>query len=166
MVVVLMGLVLCLGCEQMESVATTYPNLDAARKASAVGEGKWIPEFLPASARNLRELHNLDTNESWLTFQIETDDLGPLAGSCKEATQSDVVRPRKSPGSWWPKTLVQSTGENNALRGLRFYRCVDGSEVAVDLERKEVFYWSTVARSVNKPAASLPRSSRPQLPAV
>ena len=72
-----------LGCEWMDTVENNYADLDAAIKVNAVGTGKWIPGFLPSSARNIHETHNLDTNESWLTFEIDPTKLGPMISSCE-----------------------------------------------------------------------------------
>lgn len=152
---VLVLIAFLIGCEWMDTVEQSYPDLDAAKKANAIGEGKWIPDFLPPSARNLREIHNLDTNESWLAFQIESSDLDPMTGSCKDAAQSDVVGPRKSPGRWWPQSLVQSSGDPEALKRFKFFQCVDSGEVAVDLEAKQVFYWDRGVRPAHKAAAWL-----------
>ncbi len=134
-----------LGCEWMESSETSYANLDAAQKANAVGPGKWIPEFLPSSARNILEKHNLDTNEIWLSFHTESGDLGSILSACKEVTGESILLPRASPGHWWPKTLVRHSGGSKQLeKGFVYFQCQDRGSIATDLKRIEVFYWVTM----------------------
>ena len=50
-----------------------YATLADAVADGAVTRG-WVPEWVPASARELQESHDLDTNESWLTFTFDAAD--------------------------------------------------------------------------------------------
>jgi hypothetical protein len=136
-----------LGCEWVESPETTYANLDAAKKANAVGPGKWIPEFLPTLARNIREKHNLDTNEVWLSFHAETAGLASIPRVCKEVPEESILLPRSSPGNWWPQGLVRHSEDGKDMRKMFVYfQCQNGGNLATDLKRVEVFYWDTVSR--------------------
>ena len=80
------------GCERMETMDATYPNYEAAIKASTVGAGKWIPEFLPPSSKNIHERHNIDTNEVWLFFSFNyLSDIEDLEKSCKRVAFHNIV---------------------------------------------------------------------------
>jgi hypothetical protein len=48
----------------------TYSSLAEAESDDAVTRG-WIPDFVPRNAHNIRDIHNIDTNEQTLTFFIE-----------------------------------------------------------------------------------------------
>lgn len=54
------------GC--MEVASTEYASRDQAISKNALGESKWIPAWLPEDAVDIRETHDMDTNESWLVF--------------------------------------------------------------------------------------------------
>lgn len=49
---------------------TTYATYAEAQRDGAIVRG-WIPDFVPHNARNIRDVHNLDTNEQTLIFYIE-----------------------------------------------------------------------------------------------
>lgn len=130
------------GCERMETMDATYPNYEAAMKATTVGVGKWIPEFLPPSAKNIHERHNIDTNEVWLFFNFDyLADIGNLRKSCKRVAPHNIVYPRY-PGGWWPKTLYRHNEDTQISdRNYEYYHCEDDGIIAINSERGEVFYW-------------------------
>ena len=56
---------LCLGCGEIRSV--TYATYGDAIAAGAQRRG-WLPSFVPATATDIREVHDIDTNTQWLRF--------------------------------------------------------------------------------------------------
>ncbi|MEK6712968.1 MAG: hypothetical protein AABY41_02085 [Nitrospirota bacterium] len=126
----------------METMDATYPNYEAAIKASTVGAGKWIPEFLPPSSKNIHERHNIDTNEVWLFFSFNyLSDIEDLEKSCKRVAFHNIVFPRY-PGVWWPKTLSRRAEDTqNPDRNYEYYRCKDDGVIAIDSKKGDVFYW-------------------------
>ncbi len=60
--------VTCTGCGGQQEAS--YADLIAAERAGAIRQG-WIPDWVPKSARDLREVHNIDTNQSMLSFRSE-----------------------------------------------------------------------------------------------
>ncbi|HYQ23153.1 MAG TPA: hypothetical protein VER16_07110 [Stenotrophomonas sp.] len=54
------------GC--MEVASTEYADRDQAVSRNAIGESKWLPAWLPEDAVDIRETHDMDTNETWLVF--------------------------------------------------------------------------------------------------
>lgn len=127
---------------RMDIIDITYPNYDAVIQAGALGKGKWIPEFLPRSAVNIRETHNIDTNEEWLFFNFNySTDIENLGKSCKQVSSHNIVYPRY-PGGWWPKTLYRRNEDTQSLdRNYEYYSCEDGGIIAIDSKKGEVFYW-------------------------
>ena len=51
-----------------------YRTFAQAAAAGAVQRG-WIPEFIPQSAREIEEAHDLDTNYQWISFEAPPADL-------------------------------------------------------------------------------------------
>ena len=60
-------LLLLLGCN--EQIDESYSTYSEANRAGAVERG-WIPPFVPTSARDLEDSHDLDTNRQTLRFTI------------------------------------------------------------------------------------------------
>ncbi len=58
---------LLLGCN--EQIDESYSTYSEAKRAGAVERG-WIPSFVPASARDLEDSHNLDTSRQTVRFTI------------------------------------------------------------------------------------------------
>lgn len=102
-------------CGCSDSIESYYPTKDAALDAGAIDRG-WIPAALPDIAVDLREQHDVDTNEVWLRFRIETEvssfiaELEPLSSLCRGHRLRSAPR-------WWdtrmkgdPFTLAQTKG--------------------------------------------------------
>ncbi|TQM16867.1 hypothetical protein FB548_0235 [Pseudoxanthomonas sp. 3HH-4] len=77
-----------------------YPTTAAAIADGAITRG-WVPEWIPVTATNLREVHNLDTNVSALTFDLPNGSRLQLPGDCKPITFPGLV-PSHFNRSWWP----------------------------------------------------------------
>src|SRR5262245_13685312 len=63
--------VTCTACAEQQEAS--YADVAAAERAGAIQRG-WVPDWLPRSAHDLREVHNLDTNQSMLTFRYDPSD--------------------------------------------------------------------------------------------
>lgn len=108
------------GCDDVQE--TGYSDVATARFEEAFERG-WLPEPLPASARQIREAHNLDTNQGWLTLQYSPDeepDLDRLytdAGWSAVATERHPALPLPDPPvSWWPDRLRRGDGQVPSMR--------------------------------------------------
>jgi hypothetical protein len=68
-----------------DAVDERYGTWHDAKLAGAVERG-WVPPFVPMTARNLRSIHDLDTDSQRLTFRLPPqaiqpmiDDIAPLS---------------------------------------------------------------------------------------
>lgn len=57
-------------CDELQE--SYYDSRAAVVRDGAIQRG-WIPDFLPESAANIREFHDLDSNETWLRFSAAPD---------------------------------------------------------------------------------------------
>jgi len=57
-----------------EQVEEAYPTWAEAQRAGAAERG-WIPAFVPSSARDIRESHDLDSNRQTLQFTASPSDI-------------------------------------------------------------------------------------------
>ncbi|MGY0800151.1 hypothetical protein ACW7G0_14005 [Lysobacter sp. A286] len=102
------------GCWPGERPEVSYANMAEAIKHGAVDRG-WIPKWIPASATNIREIHDLDTNESMMAFDMVSSDSWQLPEHCVAITFQEASPPRFS-RSWWPS--AQELGHS-----YNFHRC-------------------------------------------
>jgi len=85
---------------------SSYSSLSNAKDRGAVERG-WVPALLNEEIFNIREIHNIDTNERWGTFQftkgknpVDTSKLTTVSAAevAKQAFREPAV-------SWWPSIL-------------------------------------------------------------
>jgi hypothetical protein len=65
--------------ENPSSRFSTYDEL----RASGLIERGWVPEFLPRSATDIEESHDLDTNRGWASFKYKAGDTVAADEGCK-----------------------------------------------------------------------------------
>ena len=58
--------------DRAETAISKFATYEDAQKAGAIGESKWLPDWLPKTATNIHETHNIDTNQVWLEFRVDT----------------------------------------------------------------------------------------------
>lgn len=142
-------LVVLVGCRSgPEELESRYADLVAADDDGARGRG-WIPRFVPASARDIIERHNIETNEIWLTFRKDEKELGGIADRCEEIPAAEVLWPARVP-DWWPETLRGEGGGEEArllrcsvphkMGGVRFRRV---GYMSLSASGDQVWYWET-----------------------
>ena len=79
-----------------------YESRDALLADGAVDRA-WVPPWLPDSVRDIHESHNLDTNEVWMRFRFNADDMESIA-VCAPSFFADVRNahgPRLARPEWW-----------------------------------------------------------------
>lgn len=121
-----------------------FVDLKQARAAGFVVKG-WIPNDLPESATELRELHDVDTNEVWGTFRLPTTAGGAIRLALADASRINALSIRSPNVDWWPREL---TGNLNARslqeHGFELYStpAPNAFWVAVNRAQGRGFFWS------------------------
>lgn len=133
-------LLLIAACERLETAENVYQDAKEAISAGAMERG-WIPAFLPPSAKEIIEKHNLDTNEVWLRFLMDPSELGSIENSCQRTDGTKVTFPRRGASDWWPEALAEKgLDSQRQADGYAHYSCENGS-IAVERGGYKVFYW-------------------------
>jgi hypothetical protein len=101
------------GC-WLERREVSYTNMQEALEHGAVDRG-WIPDWIPLSATNIREIHDLDTNESMMAFELPRQAKWQLPSDCKPVPYGEIGPPRFD-RSWWPSNAELE-------RSYSFHRC-------------------------------------------
>ena len=94
------------GCSDLKEVR--YRTIAEAQADGAFERG-WLPRVLPSTVTDIREIHDLDTNEVWGSFSIAGVDKSTLANmtsSCRADTSP--IRTEAPGASWWPTYLSGS----------------------------------------------------------
>ena len=73
------------GCS--ETFENHYSDWQEAQKDGAVERG-WLPDWLPRTAADIREIHNLDTNASAFSLSIPTNWSPPEVAGCVPISQA------------------------------------------------------------------------------
>lgn len=130
-------LLLC-GCTD-DVLDASYADVGEAVADGAIARG-WIPGWIPPGAINLREVHDIDTNESALVFELpEGPRWTPPASECERAVGQTYHAP-KFDRAWLPDVSEDFT----------LYDCGEtgspGSTpanimVAISVDGRRVLHW-------------------------
>lgn len=84
---VTVALLLSLGAcgEQMEETYATWAEAD---RAGAVERG-WVPAFVPTTAHDIMEIHDIDTNQQRLEFTIPLGDFRRMVAGLRGVSAQD-----------------------------------------------------------------------------
>lgn len=128
-------------CDDMS--ASSYTSLADARNDGAISRG-WIPSFLPEGTFEIREVHNLDTNETWGTFRFKPEEKTEVLRQLTNLIELDASHRRfRAPDvPWWPKSLQGPIDPSQMQRlGLEPYGWGPGSLLAIDSKENRAFFW-------------------------
>ena len=65
-----------------------YARWADAERAGAIERG-WVPAFVPVSAHDIRDLHDLDTNAQTLEFAIRPSDVQAMVAGLRSVSADD-----------------------------------------------------------------------------
>jgi hypothetical protein len=101
------GLICLLTACNSDRRESFYPTLAEAVKDGATTRG-WVPDLLPQSSRNIREIHEISPSTEWCAFEFVPADSQLLRKNLKSVSAlPPSVRRVPNPGvSWWPAVLI------------------------------------------------------------
>jgi hypothetical protein len=107
-----------------------------AEEAKPFVEAGWLPKWLPETATDIRQAHDIDTNAVVAAFN-------PNAGvfwhpdACSEIGILDPPSPDLKV-DWWPGNVPLHP---SSIRMHIFYMCANKSYLAVTPDGKTAYYW-------------------------
>ena len=125
MVLLAIILLIAVGCTPGETPEEAYAGYDEALADGAIERG-WIPVWLPETAVNIQEKHDLDSNASILVIDVAGSFAIPEG--CNLTTES---RASNLSAPWWPAATVAE---------LPVYDC-DNGYLALDDGESRVYFW-------------------------
>lgn len=141
-VVIVVAAIHVAGCERVSSEYSTRAD------AAAAIEAGWLPEFIPASARHIREIHDLDSNDVCVRFELPADDRAALVASMRQLSAREVegisVTCRLGPDWWFAGRGQRGRGTDLAadLYEVQVPAWQRSALVAVDRLGTTVFVWT------------------------
>jgi hypothetical protein len=90
-------LAFAIGLSTFEVSSQYFDSRSDALSSGAIGEGKWLPSFIPRSATAIREAHDVDSNEVWFSFDYK-EDFDPLKHSCVSVGRESMKM--RAPKKW------------------------------------------------------------------
>jgi hypothetical protein len=126
-----------------------YATYAAAKEDGAILRG-WLPDFVPTSATDIRESHNLDSNEHWLTFRFDSNDRAEIVAGLETSNPNFPRDNSTQRRSWWPDDLRREYTSTDSRYEFYTYRHeinVGGKDkydigyVAIEKERDVIWYW-------------------------
>jgi hypothetical protein len=134
------------GCLDDDVKESFYASLADAERDGAMDRG-WIPDFLPASAHNIRERHHVSGGETWCAFDMDPVDWQRFRERLEQhsvARQVKRVRPPRV--SWWPAALTNELDPSQIARAGFELRTLarDQSETmsfAIDSSKGRVWFY-------------------------
>jgi hypothetical protein len=109
------------GCGEVTSAE--YADRHEAIARRAIGESKWLPAWLPDGAVDIREAHDVDTNESWLVFRLSKGPL-TLPRDCKQTGRPEM--PQQRVIRRFPQFARDAWSRASSHAGL-FHLCPEGN---------------------------------------
>ena len=143
---ILMSLLL-FGCS--DTVRTSYVTFEELQKTNSTAK-LWLPEFLPSSAFNIWEEHNIDTNTVTGEFDCKPEDLSKVTMSLERITGQAAVRVHqtamKISGRIKPAVTYDIFGWKADVLGVGY--------VVVNNATGSVLFWTERVLSKSKPPGS------------
>lgn len=106
----------------------SYRNLDAAMADGAVDRG-WVPDWLPPSAQDIKEKHDLDTNRQIMRFTAPSWNGESLPDHCRSIESTE---PSSLTAPWWKESIDETA--------IKVFVC-DGGFLAID--HPYSYFWRT-----------------------
>jgi len=119
-----------------EEFETHYPSAADAAKAGEFDRG-WLPELLKPDAADIREWHDIDSNEVRGKFAMNARIHGILESSCSSA--KDLPRKTWFMPSWFPSSIYRGDA---AAHDIQIFRC-NNFFVAEDKTAAVGYFWDT-----------------------
>lgn len=75
--------------EYTENPKSAFESYEEMERSGLIARG-WLPQYLPPSATDIEESHNLDTNRVWAAFRYQVGDLDSVESGCNRIAENDL----------------------------------------------------------------------------
>ena len=126
----------------MKNSEMTSANYEGYADAQMGIETGWLPAWLPESATHIHESHDIDTNESFATFEFAPSD--HFYSGCTPVQSAAFIFPRSEDKRRFPRLVRRSLERVHDDQSLRFFRCPGRNtrSLAIDPEAGTAYVWT------------------------
>ncbi len=105
-------------------------------------EAGWVPDWIPKSATEINESHDIDTNEAWVVLDFLKDD--DFYSGCQEISSDSIQRPSKTRANHFPIFVGNAIDAIYNNENLRFYDCSKNTKrfMAIDEIQSKAYIWA------------------------
>lgn len=130
------------GMKSLEVTSESYGSYSEVAAIAGIFDAGWIPIWLPKSAINIKEAHDVDTNEAWLTFNFSSSDT--FFSSCISIPRDEIVLPVEATLDRFPSFVRDIYSRLKGDTSLLMYRCNGPTSrlLAVDKDANTAYVWS------------------------
>ena len=132
-----------------EKFESHYSSAVDAAKAGEFDRG-WLPEVLKPDTMDIREWHDVASNEVRGRFVLNARVVNSLKASCEPGM--DVPRKTWSMPKWFPDPITRGDARS---RGMQFFRC-DDFFIAIDTRGTSGYFWTKYPSDQNRQACCRP----------
>ena len=101
----------------------------------------WLPQQLPKTSTNIREIHNPETKQVLVSFEIPEVQLGEFIGQLGQASDPSTVCPPAGDilesASFWPDNFLNSLAADSFS-----LHASEGTMWVIDKIRSQAYYWT------------------------
>lgn len=91
-----------LGSSITDWKSTSFANFNEIQQSGFIEKG-WFPNWMPASATQIKEKHNLDIGAGYIFFHFSENDLNKLSSVCPQIIKPVPELPKHLSADWLPK---------------------------------------------------------------
>lgn len=126
---------------RFEVTYSTFDSYNEMESIPNIFEASWVPGWLPKTASEIKESHDVDTNEAWLVFNFSPSDR--FYKSCQEMEYEHVLLPQIRQSVRYPEFVRKLTKKIRTSTEY-FYQCGNDSSrfLAIDHENMRGFIWT------------------------
>lgn len=136
-----------------ETTSKLYKDRLSAESSGAISN-RWLPEFLPQSAFDIHEKHNIDYGTGIIKFSLPPSKIQIFVSSLQPMPQEDFANSRPvwvyRSEKWFPNSIVKGTFEELENNGFKLYWLNEGTRhskdrrwfVAINPETGVVCIWN------------------------
>jgi hypothetical protein len=102
--------------EYTENPKSAFESYEEMERSGLIAAG-WLPQYLPSSATNIEESHNIDTNRVWAAFRYQVGDLDSVESACNRIAENDLGKKFLCPpfGKRTSTLVLRNNGEGYYL---------------------------------------------------
>lgn len=112
-----------------DEIENYYSDYNSMKVSDSYKKG-WIPDFIPESASDIYEKHNLDNNKVWISFKCNISDLSQVTANIVLADENEKMLNILRQNFDLPDTVS-------------FYILSDKEIIAVDNKMNRIYYIRT-----------------------